>query len=77
MPQQVFTVEGTGHFPFDMLRYDGCYPSTETDTGRMLASDSDVPRVITMARYVNGRREQPTTARWKSFGWRVLESQTR
>ena len=32
MPRSyTFTVEGTGMFPVDMLRYDNCWPRTEQD----------------------------------------------
>lgn len=33
-----FTVEGSLHFPLDMLRYDGCYPATQEDVNTMTNS---------------------------------------
>lgn len=58
-------VAGAGQFPFDMLRYDRATPYMEEDSAIMGASD---------ARHLRVRMEQlPTTDRWKSFGWRVLE----
>lgn len=27
-----FQVEGTGEFPYDMLRFDGCHPEGGVDT---------------------------------------------
>ncbi len=31
-----FTVEGSGMFPYDMLRYDQCWPSSEQDSPRLI-----------------------------------------
>jgi hypothetical protein len=60
-----FTVEGPGNvtFPFDMLRYDLCWPKSETDSGMLT---SDWPRTIEL----RGLKE-PTVRRWASFGWTV------
>lgn len=66
-----FTVEGSGRFPTDMLRYDSCWPVHETEA-RRLADGSDVRerRSVTLKRAaVNGCG--PTIARWRSFGWAV------
>ena len=69
--QRVFTVEGTGRFPYDMLRYDNCWPYTSEDAGRL---DSVEPegrgrrRVVLATRW----RMAPTDARWESFLWRVV-----
>jgi hypothetical protein len=68
----VFQVQGSGEFPFDMLRYDSCWPSR---------SDPDV---IAMAPHHRSSRlkekrtvelvglREPTAGRWESFGWRVV-----
>lgn len=73
-----FTVEGTGPFPFDMLRYDVCWPLRQEDTAAMerLFRPSSKggrpvrgPVRITLA--TNGH--PPTVARWKSFGWKVID----
>jgi len=64
----VFTVTGTHEFPYDMLRYDSCWPERETDTPKL-----GRPRVLPgTARSVGmiGLHE-PTSARWASFGWEV------
>lgn len=70
----MFTVEGSGEFPFDMLRYDRCWPN---------ASDPDV---INLAPHQRGSlfksqrmvtlrgQAEPTVGRWESFGWKVRES---
>ena len=73
---QEFEVEGSGDFPFDMLRYDSCWPVREgTDTGSLaITYGRPLPmRRIRLARYVFHRQEVPTSGRWKSFLWRVVE----
>lgn len=67
-----FVVEGRGEFPFDMLRYDHCWPKRESED------------VVNMAPYPRGslyretRRvtlvglREPTVGRWESFGWNVV-----
>ncbi len=61
-------VRGSGHFPFDMLRYDRCWPATTADA---IAVDmEDLPdRIVT----VEGTREF-SEARWLSFGWKRLDA---
>lgn len=67
-----FTVVGKGEFPFDMLRYDSCWPKSETRDAAMLAPYRKGEA------YREGRRitlvglREPTEGRWESFGWRVL-----
>jgi len=61
-----FTVTGTGQFPVDMLRYDSCWPATESDSTRLGGGPVMEPRSVT----VRGLR-RPTVGRWKSFGWSV------
>lgn len=74
-----FTVQGSGEFPFDMLRYDGCYPSTERDDVPAIAvrpSDGSwqkLRRVVLIARPLKGEKNVTLTpARWASFGWRFV-----
>jgi hypothetical protein len=78
-----FSVEPAGRaaaFPTDMLRYDACFPRrTEDATEIAVMSDSRVAsrerqgRPIVLVS-VHGA---PTPGRWESFGWRVMDSQTR
>ena len=73
--RQEFEVEGSGDFPFDMLRYDNCWPVREgTDTGNMaITYGRPFPmRRIKLARYVFSKSDYPTEGRWKSFLWRVI-----
>lgn len=65
-----FTVTGHGPFPFDMLRYDKCYPDTSEDVVKM---DKPTPRLGLDPRSVNmsSTAGAPTAERWSSFGWTV------
>jgi hypothetical protein len=56
-----YTVEGTGQFPVDMLRYDSCWPSTS----------KDVPLPTKGGRVELVGIQEPTLLRWRSFGWTV------
>lgn len=72
MPKQItFTVQGRGVFPFDMLRYDHCWPDTSEDAVCM--GHYTEPRKVNLrCHYSNGAAVQsPTKARWASFGWQV------
>jgi hypothetical protein len=68
-----FTVEGSGAFPFDMLRYDCCWPENESDS-------PNVGLMYDTAEYIKTRRiallsdnqHVPTDTRWKMFGWKVV-----
>lgn len=63
-----FTVRGQGKFPFDMLRYDSCWPDTSDDAMKL---DFD-PQNRFMTRDVTLlSMSQPTSARWSSFMWSV------
>ena len=67
-----FTVEGIGAFPLDMLRYDECYPCTQGDVAKIAYKDSkQVYRVS-----LGTNNSTVTSARWESFGWRVIEIET-
>lgn len=65
-----FTVEGDGLFPFDMLRYDHCWPKSEAHDSTALGGghDRELRRVV----LVTGSAAAPTPNRWKSFGWRFI-----
>lgn len=62
----VFDVVGSGSFPVDMLRYDRCWPESQSDVS------------VAFSGGVTERRVQmrgllpPTEQRWASFGWRVV-----
>lgn len=71
-----FTVEGTGPLPLDMLRYDASYPATEHDSARAFDDHFGRPRAVELEHRSERRDWTPTTARWQSFGWRVVEPGT-
>ena len=58
---------GSGEFPVDMLRYDRCWPAEEAGSYE-LARDAAAPRRMVLLH----SHQQPTEARWLSFGWRVV-----
>jgi hypothetical protein len=71
---QTFKITGSAYFPFDMLRYDSCWPALESEM--CLINDTDSTRTITIARRVDAK-VLPTIARWHSFGWEVSTIETR
>ena len=67
-----FEVEGTGPFPFDMLRYDRCWPCREDEDSSSLGrvdynEYSNEPRRIQLY-----GMSHPHGDRWASFGWRLV-----
>jgi hypothetical protein len=72
---QRFFVTGSGNFPFDMLRYDQCFPATQDAT---VSINSKLPgdRSVEIRRYVSDKTTMPTVGRWASFGWTVSNTST-
>jgi hypothetical protein len=64
-------VVGAGRFPLDMLRYDQCVPATPDDTLAVASAEPGARRVRLLRFAPDGVR--PSSARWASFGWRVVE----
>lgn len=64
MKVKSFIVKGCGEFPLDMLRYDQCWPCSQTDVIEMTARGVRHVRLDTIA--------TPTPDRWISFNWRVV-----
>lgn len=64
-----FTVEGSGEFPFDMLRYDSCWPYEGQDAGNMANHERHRRRIALQTDGLG-----PTAKRWESFNWSVVES---
>lgn len=64
-----FTVEGGGEFPFDMLRYDQCWPTGSMDAA---AITHEGKRRVALNGVAGLPGNYPTHARWLSFGWRVV-----
>jgi len=82
MKTQIFTVIPESEytrFPLDMLRYDCCWPYSQEDVGHIqntLGLRSLELNSINLKRRVLNKKDVPTEARWKSFGWTVLHIQT-
>lgn len=67
----ILVVEGSGEFPFDMLRYDSCCPDTEDESHKL---DRGQRRQVKLRRFsVNALGA--TARRWESFGWRVVSEE--
>jgi hypothetical protein len=69
----LFTVEGNGEFPIDMLRYDSCRPYAEYDS-KLIADGAYVSgrRRLILAKDADSVNWHPTYGRWESFGWKVI-----
>jgi hypothetical protein len=72
MREVSFIVEGSGEFPFDMLRYDSCFPRDEGQARQM--GDTHERRRVHLVRRIPADVPfpEPTVARWESFLWRVV-----
>jgi hypothetical protein len=68
MKLKTFVVEGAGQFPYDMLRYDACWPATENDSRLLEGTLRERRRVAieTIASFTL------TPDRWASFGWKIV-----
>ena len=63
MQSKFFVVQGRGHFPDDMLRYDQC----EVVYGDIDAKERR--RIVLKTEHGN-----ITEARWQSFGWTMVRT---
>jgi hypothetical protein len=71
-----YTVRGRGSFPFDMLRYDAAWPTSNGASElSLLASRPGVARLIQNSVELLSH-SKPTVGRWNSFGWYVGEVET-
>jgi hypothetical protein len=82
-----FTVEGSGEFPWDMLRYDSCFPISNAHvTGGMNDNILNMSmchhdakeyykgnRQVELMKIVDSKNEVPTEGRWNSFGWKIVK----
>lgn len=69
-----FTVEGGGTFPFDMLRYDACYPASERESPGLDWQGQPGLRQVTLVHRVlkDENLSNYPSPRWPSFGWHVV-----
>jgi len=71
----LFTVEGAGTFPIDMLRYDACYPATEADSWAADWNMESGRRRVTLKHRVSkdeNLNNYPNADRWRSFTWTIV-----
>lgn len=75
--QYTFSVAGAGHFPFDMLRYDECYPWDTVDAMKLqypvnwAGERKPIGETQREIKLVSNRC--PTYDRWASFGWIITD----
>ena len=68
-----YVVEGSGEFPFDMLRYACSWPKGESDSFAM-GADHDEKRRVTLSKYHRDPQPVLSEDRWLSkFRWRVVQ----
>jgi len=76
--KRIYKVEGSTPFPIDMLRFDGSFPRSGIDSGRIdqtLNYNNDGKVVVELVQYSDlkisdGSRDK----RWESFGWKVIDT---
>ena len=76
MSEYMFSVEGKGIFPVDMLRRERCFPATTLDAHNIAPDyDSNLKerRTVVLIRPARARYDAPEVKRWASFGWIVTE----
>ncbi len=71
-----FVVRGSGPFPFDMLRFDECWPVRAEDGNAMAVEPGAAPVTIRMRTRAPHPSTRPTDRRWESFGWKVVRDFT-
>jgi hypothetical protein len=59
----VYSVEGTGAFPYSLLMQEKCWPY---DPAAAIAMVEDSDRRVKMGSY-----HYPTLSRWAKYGWEV------
>lgn len=69
MKLRQFVVSGRGTFPFDMLRYDACFPRGPEDSALMGETEHRSVTLVTIS------QSAPTIARWNSFNWSCTEGE--
>lgn len=69
---------GTIRSIFDMMRYDQCFPATESDASKLarLSSNDNLSgedRVVKFTSVSRVSNATPTVERWQSFGCEILQ----
>lgn len=68
MARFTYIVEGSGQFPFDMLRYDQAFPTSENDS--YLLTETGQRRISLSSDFLLCA-ESSSKLRWSSFNWTV------
>lgn len=67
-------IQGRGEFPFDMLRYDSCYPNSERDSSLMADTVRSYKSDGRWSVCVRSASENKwTVGRWESFGCKITD----
>lgn len=66
-----FKVRGKGTFPFDMLRYDQCFPTSSKDATMFVYPQLDWE--VKLTHYDRISSWKPCISRWGSFIVKVIE----
>ena len=79
MKYQTFKVSSNFEFPLDMLRYDSCFPATETDASLIYNSivGHKYPTEVEIGRFVRIKVNLPSLSRWESFNCKISNIETR
>lgn len=70
-----FTVVGKGKFPLDMLSFDKAVP-LDTASCNSIENSFKKPHRTRTVQLWTEKRFGPTKARWESFGWRIIQSES-
>ena len=69
-----YTMRGyVGTFPYDMLRYDSCWPSNSQSVTNMVSYTLPPdPNISSLIKVTLVSIHEPTIGRWESFSWRPV-----
>lgn len=70
--RKIITVRGSFRFPLDMLRYDHCWPKSEGDSNKILATFDDPTLPPQLVELYTDNPRFPKGDRWRSYGWEVF-----
>jgi hypothetical protein len=71
MTTRYFEVKGSWPFPYDMLRYDHCYPANESDSLALTEMANGATEGIVTVKLMSNSPHAPTHKRWESFLWKA------
>lgn len=75
------SVSGSGEFPIDMLRFDGCFPLSEGDSNlissSLRAGYVNVKTKVVLLKPNGYKHWSPSYSKWKSAGREIVECEER